>query len=165
MPYYNDALEPDLGIRDRLRDLLEANAEVRTLYPSPLLVHDMLARTVSEADLFRVSVMWGGGGAGIAAYDSYTTGPMICITVQRFSSPDESADQGAEATECVNLALVIRRLLLVDYRAEPAPLAASDGQRLWDTVEFPSDASEFGQVPSKFWYVNTYCRLTSSDRR
>lgn len=159
MPYYDPDEDLTLQMCDRLRDLMEADSLVQSVYPHP--IQDYWNDDLTPTPGVAVSI------AAIAGDDfnadrttGYELAPRFVMMIHVYSPPEVSQREKLRLLRNVTGKL---RLALLRYLTDPTPQNA--GGRLWHQMRFAeSEATQISKVPKKFWYSVTLFQLFGSFR-
>ena len=165
MPHYDPTKSLRLQIRDRLRDLLEADSLVQSVYTQT--IRSLAPESVSETENLVVSLELAPAGmqpaAGTPTEGTHFNNPSFILAVQGFynenytTSRETEYDLVANATDTISLALI-------RYQSDPTGLLPGQA-RLWDSIEFPAPFATVPELlPKKFWFTLTRFTLTSYQR-
>lgn len=157
MPYFDPAGFPSgypvpLQVRDRLRDLLDQDTDIRALYPEPAEVFALAAPGIAPSEP-RLAVSWDNAG-----FDTVPADPLIrlhfIITFQLFrgTRPGDTKDKELLDTATV-LTWKIFEKLAGPWQRDPNiayPAGVTRPPCLWNAVSFPiEDALYVGMRPGE----------------
>jgi hypothetical protein len=159
--HFNSTLDIRLQIRDRMRDLLEADSLVQSVYSGT--IKSLIPETVSVTDDLVVALEL--ADADLMAAGQQTAGgtnlnsPWLLLGILKYTSQEYTTDPEAEYDVIANATGFISQAIL-RYQFDPTP-SLPGVSMLWDTLKFSSPATTPKLLPGKFWFTLTKIQLSS----
>ena len=164
MPYYDADKVLVLQIRDRMRDLLEADAHVRLAYLAPKPIYRLPSENVSKNEGLRVSLLLAQSAQEVSASQTHTKLPTLALSVQTFCSTARTGSN--EEEDALDLCATVTESIkdvLFRYQSDPSDLLPNQIERLWDTMTFPAP-TRYEQAQNGMYFSLTYLVLSSYQR-